>query len=157
MIIVNVEVKMAKQDDWNEAILLAKHTFCTCNYKDCTLEGAKHFLMGLENPRLYQAFLQGYYLMIGAYVQQQLVGMITIRNDNHISLFFVKPSIQEQGVGLLLLQAAIRYCQGKGHNIVCVNASRLAVPFYEKNGFYTIQQEYLDDGVYITPMRCELA
>ena len=83
-----------------------------------------------------------------------IVGVIEVRNSNHISLFFVKKEYQNQGVGKKLHELAIEKCKTlkPDVNVIDVHSSPYAVPIYEKLGFVKVSDEQVVNGMRFTPM-----
>ncbi len=86
----------------------------------------------------------------GAYIEDQLVGVLATRGSSHIALFFVEPCFQRQGVGRALFFAARATCKT---DEMTVNSSPYAVEIYQKLGFHALSKEQLRDGIRFTPMR----
>jgi len=86
--------------------------------------------------------------IFGAEIGGVVVGVLAMRGD-HISLFFVKEEVQNQGIGRALWEYFLGQCQaGK----ITVNSSPYAVPIYERLGFQAVDEEQLTDGIRYTPM-----
>ena len=65
------------------------------------------------------------------------VGMIEIRDYNHISLLFVDKEFQGEGIARELFTEALKICKLKDKSIVkiYVHASPFSIPVYQKLGF----------------------
>jgi GNAT superfamily N-acetyltransferase len=83
-----------------------------------------------------------------------IVGVIEVRNNNHISLFFVKKEYQNKGIGKNLHELAINKCAITIPKVpfVDVHSSPYAVPIYEKLGFAKVSDEQIVKGMRFTPM-----
>jgi len=88
-----------------------------------------------------------------------IVGVIEIRNHNHISLFFVRKEYQNQGIGKRLHELAIEKCKTlkPDVNVIDVNSSPYAVPIYEKLGFVKVSNEQINNGMRFTPMTIKIS
>lgn len=86
--------------------------------------------------------------------QGELLGVIEIRNNAHLSLLFVSPDHQRQGIGKQLLAAAIKWTVHEDPNLkkLTVHASPNSVRAYEKLGFSTISAEKEVNGIRFTSM-----
>jgi predicted GNAT family N-acyltransferase len=84
--------------------------------------------------------------------------VIDIRQQQHISLFFVDAEFQNQGIGKVLFQKAIALCKKKVPelNRISVNASPYAVPIYRRLGFRETDAEQLKNGMRFQPMSLDL-
>jgi GNAT superfamily N-acetyltransferase len=85
----------------------------------------------------------------------ELLGMVEVRNGNHISLLFVRGRHQGRGVGRGLMVQALQRCsevQGPALSLT-VHASPNSVAFYRKVGFEGEASERIENGIRYTPMR----
>ena len=86
------------------------------------------------------------------------VGMIEIRQNNHVALLFVDKRYQRQGIGKALLGRAL--AEARTHNTdlarVTVNSSRYGLPAYEKLGFRQTGPEREVKGIRFIPMAKQL-
>jgi GNAT superfamily N-acetyltransferase len=76
----------------------------------------------------------------------EVVGIVDVRDDEHICLFFVEPSLHRRGIGRRLLTCAIDECHAERSEI-SVNSSLYAAPVYRKLGFSARGGEQLDHGI----------
>ncbi len=148
----NVSVKMAEARDWDAAIGVAWLTFQQVSAQISDEEGARKFREGLTSTQLYIEFLQGRYPLFCAYQGKKVVGMLTIRDMAHISLFFVKKEFQGRGIGKELLKACRMYCRENGISDLTVNAAPTGMTFYLANGFKASSGERFEGGLRFTPM-----
>ena len=86
------------------------------------------------------------------------VGMIEIRDHRHISMFFVKSTCQQMGIGRQLLSYALNRCMQKNPDLeaITVNASPNAVPAYQHLGFSPNPPEKIINGIRYIPMQRNL-
>jgi GNAT superfamily N-acetyltransferase len=89
---------------------------------------------------------------------EDLLGMIDVRDCDHVSLFFVEPARQRAGIGRALLEVAIERCRlaGPGPESVTVHSSLSAVPAYERLGFERTGAACEENGIKYVPMRRDL-
>jgi GNAT superfamily N-acetyltransferase len=87
-----------------------------------------------------------------------LVGMIEIRDNNHVALLFVDKAYQRHGVAKGLLKVALADARISGSEIlrVTVNSSRYGVVAYEKLGFRQTGPERTVNGIAFIPMAMQL-
>lgn len=83
-----------------------------------------------------------------------IVGMIDVKEDRHISIFFVEPSQMNQGIGHTLLDHAVTLCRKRKANLseIEVHSSPWAVPVYGKLGFEAAGPEQQNCGIRYTRM-----
>ena len=98
--------------------------------------------------------LQNNHWMLKAELNKELVGIIEIRDNNHVSMLFVSSIHQRQGIGKQLLAAAIE----KIHELIpsqqkiSVHSSPNSTVAYEKLGFVAISDEKEVNGIRFTTM-----
>lgn len=91
--------------------------------------------------------------LVGAYIKNKLVGVLEIRDSNHISLLFVSGEFQSQGIGRQLFNFYLNNRPLNHNGVFTVNASPNAVRFYESIGFYKNEKENVKNGIRFFPMR----
>lgn len=86
-----------------------------------------------------------------------VIGIIELRNHNHISLLFVKNEHKGTGVGKILLQHAVdRMTQG-GVREITVNSSPNSIGFYASQGFVPLGAEEVTQGIRSLSMKLDMA
>lgn len=147
------QIRTAHRDEWEDAMALAWRTFLQFESKDYPPEGVKNFERFVTDSTIYRMFLIGSYHLFVAYAGAALVGMITLRDDSHISLLFVDENYHRQGIGRALVRYARSYLASEMRaSHMTVNASPYAVEFYHKLGFRDIRPQEQRDGIIYTPM-----
>lgn len=147
------EVRFADQNDWEEAMGLAWKTFLEFEADEYTMEGVRSFEDFITDSGLRRMFVMGKYQMMAAYVQGKIVGMITLRNEMHISLLFVHKDYHRHGIGRALIKSMADYVKSELSKYrITVNASPYGVAFYHRLGFTDLGPERQQDGIIYTPM-----
>lgn len=147
------EIRFAGRDDWEEAMGLAWKTFLEFEAGVYSPEGVRSFEDFITDTGLKRMFDMGSYQMMAAYAGRRMVGMITLRNEMHISLLFVDKDYHRHGIGRALVEKIAGYVQNElGKSRLTVNASPYGVVFYHKIGFTDIGPENQQDGIIYTPM-----
>lgn len=75
----------------------------------------------------------------------------------HMGRFAVKKELRKNGYGKILMEKLCEYAKGNGYVGVELSAVETAVGFYEKQGFMTIGDYYLETGVPHIYMKKEFA
>ncbi len=146
-------VRPIYRDEWDAAMMLAWRTFMRFEAQDYTKRGIESFQEFITDHVLHRMFLMGAYQVFGAFVEGELVGIISLRNETHISLLFVDAAYHMKGIGRALMEYVVNYvCSEEGYHKVTVNAAPYAVGFYHKVGFRDIGHEQSNDGIRYTPM-----
>ena len=86
----------------------------------------------------------------GAFRGKTLVGVLCMRQPQHIADFFVDAAYHRRGVGRKLFEAMRREYS---EQVFTVNSSPYAVGFYRRLGFVPTDTEQLTDWLRYTPMR----
>ena len=147
------QIRNAYRDEWDDAMTLAWKTFMKFEADIYTDEGIQNFEDFITDTTLHRMFLMGVYQMFVALDRKQIVGMLTLRNNSHISLLFVDEKYHRRGIGRALIEYLREYLLSEaGITIVTVNAAPYGVAFYHKLGFQDLRPEEERDGIRYTPM-----
>lgn len=121
-------------------------------------EGVQEFYRYIQ-PSAFLARQESNHFTLISVLQNNVVGIIEVRDYNHISLLFVATEYQRQGIAKELFHRAIQICQSNkpGLSRVSVNASLYAVPIYEKLGFRGIGEKQVINGISFVPMVLHLS
>lgn len=150
-------IRFAARDEWEEAMGLAWKTFLEFEAPDYTPAGIKSFEDFITDTDLRRMFIMGAYQLMGAYVQDKLVGIVSLRSESHISLLFVDKEYHRQGIGSALIQKMADYVRDElGKKRMTVNAAPYAEPFYHRVGFKDVGVRQQSDGIIYTPMEYAL-
>ena len=151
--ILPYEIRFAKTEEWEEAMGLAWRTFLEFEGDVYPPEGIRSFEDFITDSGLHRMFVMGSYQMMCAYDRGKMVGMITLRNEVHISLLFVDRNYHKRGIGRALILALADYVKTEmGQKKLTVNASPYGVGFYHRLGFSDLSEEKMQSGIIYTPM-----
>jgi GNAT superfamily N-acetyltransferase len=92
------------------------------------------------------------HLIMVAESKNGIIGLIDIRDNNHICLFFIARDFQGRGIGRSLLDRATAECIENSSTEIEVNSSLYAVPIYKRLGFVQTKSEQLVNGIRFVPM-----
>ena len=152
---VRITVRPEWRDEWDDAMALAWRTFMQFEADDYTPRGIQSFQEFITDAVLYRMFVLGSYQLFGAFDGNKMIGMISLRNQTHISLLFVDGKYHMRGIGRQLIEYIMDYVLNEeGHDRITVNSAPYAVGFYHKVGFYDTNEEETNDGIRYTPMEC---
>jgi GNAT superfamily N-acetyltransferase len=175
---VDIAIRAAKPEEWDEVMHLVWSVFKEFHAEDYGKEGTDSFLEFITDEPLRQHFLCGKYPVFVALCrdseseEEEIVGMISMRENNFISLLFVKTGMQCSGIGTMLVERAIEFLNPDGEDArldkdksedfrynrlddgsVTVNAAPNAVGFYKKLGFVATDGMQVNCGVTYLPMK----
>lgn len=148
-----IQIRKAEPADWDGAMELAFRVFLKYEAMEYGPEGIKNFAQFVTDEDLKKMFLIGEYLLFVAKEEDKLVGLISLRSGNHISLLFVAEEYHRRGIGTRLVRHLQEYMlQNTRYEKLTVFASPYGVPFYHKIGFADIGKETRRGGIIYTPM-----
>lgn len=132
---------------------LVSHVFDELLASEYPPEGIQEFHRYIQ-PTALLARSQANHFTFVSVAHDCIVGMIEVRDYNHISLLFVAQQYHGQGIARTLWHKALQVCQRNEPELsqVSVNASGYAVPFYEKIGFYPVGDKQVKNGISFIPM-----
>lgn len=146
-------IALCTKEQWDNAMELAYRVFLKYEAKQYGKEGTDNFAKFLTSPSLEKMFKAGKYIVYIATIDKKVIGVISVRTGNHISLLFVDEKYHRQGVGGQLIKAIQNYLlENTDFQKVTVNASPYGIPFYENTGFKATGEETVTDGIIYTPM-----
>ena len=64
-----------------------------------------------------------------------IVGFIELDNDGHIDCLYVHKDYQGTGIASALLEYALKEATSRKAQVITVEASKVAMPFFKKHGF----------------------
>lgn len=116
-------------------------------------EGVDNFLALIDPLKLEDRLDNGQYGFVSE-ADGKTVGMILIRDINHITLLFVDRQYHHLGIGSNLFSRAVEAITAAGPKIdtITVNSSPYAVGFYSALGFQETAPAHYKDGMKIIPM-----
>ncbi len=125
------------------------------NRQDSGSEGVAEFCRFADPRAMTERVAQGG-LVLGAFAEQQLVGMLEFVAPDRIALMFVTQ--RHHGIGSALLKELLSHVRNATPSVtkLTVHASRQAAPVYEKMGFRQIGDIRTEHGITYLPMTRDL-
>lgn len=147
----NISYRLIKSGEEKDAFSIVDRGFDSFIRKDFTAEGADEFFRAIQ----YMIFNKppNHFTMI-ALSESEIVGVIVVKEYDHVSVFFVEPSLMGQGIGRGLLENSLTICRQNKADLkeIDVNSSPWAVPVYQKLGFKSDGPEQEVNGIRFTRM-----
>ncbi|WP_020410575.1 GNAT family N-acetyltransferase [Hahella ganghwensis] len=81
-----------------------------------------------------------------AILDGRVAGFIELDPDGHIDCTYTHPGFQRRGIATSLYRHLEGEAQSRGMSRLYVEASEIALPFFEKHGFSLIRQNRLERG-----------
>jgi ribosomal protein S18 acetylase RimI-like enzyme len=100
---------------------------------------------------------EGNIVLVGT-VGGVLAGVVTLRDETHISWLYVDKLYQRRGIGRRLVADAVAQVMVRtpGATVITLYSSPIAVPIYYRMGFEAVGPETTKDGMRMTPMRASI-
>jgi GNAT superfamily N-acetyltransferase len=142
-----------KAGDEGEACRLAREVFHEFVAPLYSKEGVEEFLRYVDPAPMATRAASNHVTLL-AEDAGQLLGVIELRDFNHVSLLFVRRGAQGKGVARRLLREALRLIRENrpAMDAVSVHSSPNAVAAYEKLGFRAQEPEKVTRGIRYVPM-----
>jgi GNAT superfamily N-acetyltransferase len=152
-----LHIRRMERGEESEACRLVCEVFREFVAPFYTQEGIDEFLRYAAPDRMAKRAGANHFTLIAEY-DGDLVGVIEVRDFNHISLLFVAGAYQRKGIGRRLLHEATEIIKRKDANRVqvTVHSSPNAVAAYERFGFHVEAPEKSERGIRYVPMRVVL-
>ncbi len=151
------EFKILSSRFVNEVVALTKDVFDLHVASQYSKEGVNEFYKYIA-PDSFKDRLSKYHVLIGCLEKDKVIAILEIRNNDHISLFFVDGRYQGKGIGRAMFEYFLRILKDEHLNVklITVNSSPNSVIFYEKLGFIKSGEEKENNGIRFNPMTYEI-
>lgn len=148
------QIRLMESGEEAPVCKLVERVFITNEASEISQQSISLFLSYANPVRMAERVAQDFCFVLVAVQADQLIGMIEVRNYNHIALLFVDDEHQRQGIASSLLEVAIEKCREKNAALrrITVNASPYGLPVYAHWGFHPIGEEIEVDGMLFTQM-----
>jgi ribosomal protein S18 acetylase RimI-like enzyme len=148
-----VEIKMMRPGEEEIVSALVTLTFQHEVAPLYTEEGVNEFLSYVTPDSLKSRLARNHVVLV-AFQEEVIIGMIELRNYCHVSLLFVDPRYQHKGVGHRLVTEAFKLIQTHNNEVceVTVNSSPNAVEAYKRFGFQVTNELQVKNGIGFVPM-----
>jgi GNAT superfamily N-acetyltransferase len=139
-----------KKEDIQQYCNLINNVFDEFVGNDYSIEGNNTFKEFIEPNNVLERFNDNIYYV--AKYNNEIIGVLEIKNMNHISLFFVKKDYHKQGIGKRLFKNYIKTINYNNIKIITVNSSIYAEEIYSKLGFIKTNEIQEKNGIRYIPM-----
>lgn len=141
-----------------EASDLVIHIINELVIHDYLEDGVWECLKSLQQKHIMSNSLIHHFVLT-AEIEDDLVGTIEIRENNHISLFCVEKEYRRRGIGRILLRRALEICvkNNPGLSEITVNSLPGSVHIYERLGFHAERPEWMQSDMSYTPMHLDVS
>ncbi len=85
-------------------------------------------------------------LTLLAVIDREVVGFASLKDGEEIDMLFVDPEFARQGVGRVLIEALTKLAQARGAKRLTTEASDVAKPLFERQGFAAQKRNLVRKG-----------
>ncbi len=143
-----MQIKKLTKQEMLQALELVWTVFLEFEAPDYSEQGVQTFKKYIGNKAMMHEL--DFY---GAFKNDELLGIIAMRNKSHLTLLFTKKEHQRIGVAKALFNHILGISEVK---VITVNSSPYAVEVYHKLGFINTDSEKEVDGIRFTSMQYQL-
>lgn len=149
-----MEYRELTPNDLPEGSQLVWNVFAEFVAPDYVEEGVATFRRFTEPEQLTQLLAGGRFFFLGCFDGRKPVGLIALRDYNHISLLFVDKCYQRRGIARELFTRAKDKCLLANPELkeITVNSSPYAASIYQRVGFNKTGKATVTDGITYIPM-----
>jgi GNAT superfamily N-acetyltransferase len=108
--------------------------------------------MLIERAKVNITFVAWQHMLSGVESRRRVVGIIDVKETDHVSLLFVRTSHMGLGIATALVARAVEACRAAGRSKMTVNSSLNAQTFYEHMGFEAVAEPQQTHGFSYVPM-----
>ena len=138
----------------DEALSLVRNVFMEIDAPDYSETGINEVMNEMiESDEFKGLFKTGEQKMIGAVMDNRIIGVLSIGKNDHISLCFVDKEHHRKGIAKALFGELTARLKKSGTKAVTLNSTPYAVPFYKAIGFEITGECIKKHGVLYTPMK----
>lgn len=150
---MDLEIRAIQNQDFPGTLSLVKRVFDRFEAPDYTSDGIAEFYKYIQVDAMISRISENHFCLLAIH-KSEIIGVIEIRDFQHISLLFVDSNYHRLGIGRKLWAEGFKKCiESKGKILkFTVNSSPFAVPVYEKLGFSKSSNEQIVNGIRFFPM-----
>jgi hypothetical protein len=148
---MDIRYRFMKKGEEGRVCALVEKVFNEFVAPDYDSEGVNEFFK-YANPLAMAERGGTEQVIIVAEKGDNIVGIIEMRNSNHIALLFV--SCRGEGIAKRLFKRAVKECRKRHPDLktITVNSSLFAEPVYTRMGFMTTGSVQKKNGIIFVPM-----
>lgn len=141
---MSIEIIKLQPERYNEATALIWEVFQVFEVPDFPPEGVINYKKILDKTEKEKNII-----FYTAMENDTVVGVLGMRENNHIGYFYVKATHHKRGIGKALFNQMLKeYCGD-----ITVNACPYGVQVYTRLGFVPTDTQKNENGIIFTPMK----
>jgi predicted GNAT family N-acyltransferase len=147
-----IAIENLRKDEIMEFSKLTNEVFDEFVGRDYSDEGKKTFKEYTKEKAIIERINNNEFFV--AKYKNKIIGIMEIRNKNHISLFFVLKEFHGKGIGRKLFEYYINIIKQNNNGIktITVNSSFYGEKVYKALGFIKTHEAQEKDGIKYIPM-----
>ncbi|AWW30950.1 GNAT family N-acetyltransferase [Echinicola strongylocentroti] len=150
-----INIRQAKMDDMMKVQHLYVETIQSSCKNDYSEEQIAAWISSVINEERWRQALASEYFLV-AEDETKIVGFGALKDDNYIDFMYVQHEYQRIGLAERLLKALENKAKENDAELIIADASKTAVPFFEKMGFHMVQENTkVVNGLELTNYRVE--
>jgi GNAT superfamily N-acetyltransferase len=153
---MKIKIQPMQSGEEDKVIRLVRDTFDRQVAPGYTAEGRENFYRYADVTALLAR--ESTHTILVEKGNGEMIGILEMRGNDHVSLLFVNPAWQHQGVATALFEEAMKISLAHNPDLetISVHSTPNAVPFYQSLGFETVKPEQEKDGIRFTTMSLDL-
>ncbi|WP_027362361.1 GNAT family N-acetyltransferase [Desulfospira joergensenii] len=153
----NISLRLMKQGEENDVVNLILNVFSEFVAPHFSNDGVLEFKKFVNNSSISERFQSGNPIIVAVF-KNKIIGVIEMRDNSHIALFFVERSFQKKGIAKRLLCEAVKVVRQRNPTVqkITVNSSPNAYTAYQKFGFEGEKALKTVNGIRFIPMELKL-
>ena len=146
---MNYKIEKLKNEELSETLKLVTRVFDEFEKPDYSEEGVNSFYKFANFDNISKCLKENFEIYV-AKVENKIVGMICVKDRQHINLLFVDKEYHRNGIAKNLVEKVKSISQV---NFLTLNSSPYAIDFYHKIGFKDESEMQEIDGIKFVPMK----
>ena len=138
-----MHIRQAVPEDINELKALYFGTITSINITDYNADQIKAWASTAERTDSLSKKIQDQYFYVLELKDKKIAGFGSLEKSGHLDMMYVHKDFQRQGFATKLLSKIIETTKHLGIDLITVDASITAKPFFERNGFVTIKEQHV--------------
>jgi len=152
---MDITITQTTSSDLEDIIRLFKETIEAVNAKDYSAEQIKVWTNGAsKKERWLKKIFEQYFLL--AKINTAVAGFASITTEGYLDFMYISKDYQRMGVAQILYAELEKFARLNHLHKIISDVSITAKPFFEKQGFKTVQQQQVNiDGIELTNYKME--
>lgn len=152
---MEINFRQATFDDLNDLIRLFIDTITHINIRDYSDEQIQAWVTSDNREERWKTKIDEQFFLLSE-LDGKPTGFGSITTDGYLDLLYVHKEHQRKGIAQTLLNELLEFARNSSCGLVTTNASKTALPFFEKNHFYIVsERNFTRNGVHMTNYKME--